>query len=164
MEGNAENKAPSGTENQLVCFLWGQRQFGIPIHQVKETLALRPVTRVFLTPAWVVGMVSVRGDILAVLDVARMAGLPPLTPGAASKIVVVGAQEKKWGVLTDQMTGVRIYRPAEFTAAKTVLPLTQPWIVGIIGGQGGPIAVLDMDLLLESEQLRALTGGKEETL
>jgi purine-binding chemotaxis protein CheW len=149
-------------ENQLVCFFWGEKEFGIPIQQVKETLALRPITRVFLTPPHVLGVVNLRGDILAVLDLAQLGGLPPLAFRPSSKIVVVQARKRMWGVLVDEMTGVRACHDSSFVESSSVLPQTQPWVAGVLTGGLRPVAVLDMEALLCSEPLRALTGGQEE--
>ena len=41
---------------RLVCFELAGRRFGSPIADVKETLAWKAPTRVFLTPAWVAGV------------------------------------------------------------------------------------------------------------
>ena len=38
-----------------------------------------PITRVFLTPPWLSGIINLRGDIVAVIDLARFMDLPPVT-------------------------------------------------------------------------------------
>lgn len=147
----------------LVCFLWGDRQMGIPIAQVKETLALRPLTRVFLTPPFVLGVVSVRGDILAVLDLASLMDLSPLHYGGDGKIVVVQSERRRWGVLVNSMTGVRDCPPERLSPTNNLLPQAPPWLAGILTGDDGvPIGVLDMRLLLESEPLQNLLGDKHD--
>lgn len=148
--------------DQLVCFLWGAREFGIPISQVKETLALRPVTRVFLSPPYVLGAVNLRGDILAVLDLAQLSGLAPLSFLPSSKIVVVRARDRMWGMLVDEMTGVRRCPQSGFADSSDVLPQAQPWVAGMLSTGDRPVAVLDMEALLDSEPLRALTGAQED--
>lgn len=146
---------------QIVCFLWGKRQMGIPIDQVKETLAIRPLTRVFLTPPFVLGVVNVRGNILAVLDLAQLMGLNNLHFGGESKIVVVEAQGRKWGVLVDSMTGVRESPAEQLTPASTLLPQAPQWLRSVLTGQDSTIGILDMNLLLETEALQKLIGKKE---
>lgn len=158
-----EKRTSSFLAEQLVCFLWGDRQMGIPIAQVKETLALRPLTRVFLTPRFVLGVVNVRGDILAVLDLASLMGLPPLHYGGDAKIVVVQSQRRRWGVLVDSMTGVRDCPQGSLSQTNNLLPQAPPWLAGVLTGEdGAPVGILDMSLLLETEALRKLLGDEDD--
>src|SRR5687767_6609044 len=104
----------------LVCFHVAGRQLGCPIQSVKETLALRPLTRVFLTPPWVAGIMNLRGDVVAVIDLAAFLGLgrTPLT--AATRIVLARAGERSAGFLVDRLADPR----AVDLAALEVVPAT----------------------------------------
>src|SRR5262249_1637412 len=73
----------------LVSFDVRGQRLGCPIAQVKETIVVRPITRVFLTPAWVAGIINLRGDIVAVLDFAVLLGLGPTLPQPETRIVIV---------------------------------------------------------------------------
>lgn len=141
---------------QLVCFLWDSHEMGIPIIQVKETLASRPMTRVFLTPPFVMGVVNVRGEILAVLDLARLMGLSPVKYRQESKIIVVKAKGRKWGILVDSMTGVKTLADGRKSEAKELFPQAPMWLTGVLSYEGVSIGILDMESLINTEDLQAL--------
>lgn len=60
---------------KLLCFHVAGQDFGLPIAAVKETLAERPLTRLFLVPSFVAGLINLRGEVVAVLDLAALLGL-----------------------------------------------------------------------------------------
>ncbi len=141
-------------EQQFVCFFWGSQKMCIPIHQVKETLATRPLTKVFLTPSFVMGIFNLRGEILALLDLARLLGLPALNYGPDSKIIIVKINGLKWGVLVDTMTGVRRFPPECITPAKDLFPRTPLWLAGVVSHEQSSLGILDMASFLETDACR----------
>ena len=131
--------------SNLVCFeLRGQR-VGCPIAGVKETIVVRPITRVFLTPPWVSGIINLRGDVVAVLDLAAFLGLGRTVPQPETRIVIVRSGSKVAGLLVD-----RLDPPPPTLAAELAGLLT-----GVATLPGGtPLAVLDLAKLFDSERLR----------
>jgi purine-binding chemotaxis protein CheW len=61
---------------KLLCFHVAGQDFGVPIAAVKETIPERPLTRLFLVPPFVAGLINLRGEVVAVLDLATLLGLP----------------------------------------------------------------------------------------
>lgn len=60
---------------KLLCFHVAGQDFGVPIAAVKETIPERPLTRLFLVPSFVAGLINLRGEVVAVLDLAAMLSL-----------------------------------------------------------------------------------------
>ena len=57
-------------EVQLVVFRLGKEEFGVNIHQVREIVRLVPITPIPRAPDFIEGVVNLRGQILAVMDLA----------------------------------------------------------------------------------------------
>ena len=53
---------------QLVVFRLGKEEFGVQILQVQEIILLSPITRVPKTPAFVEGVINLRGEIIPVVN------------------------------------------------------------------------------------------------
>ena len=66
---------------RLVCFDLRGQELALPIGDVRETLPVQPITRVFLTPACLAGVFSLRGDIVPVIDLGVLLGLPQTVIG-----------------------------------------------------------------------------------
>jgi purine-binding chemotaxis protein CheW len=141
---------------KLVCFDLGGQEYAAPIEDVKETITLRPISRVFLTPPWVAGIVNLRGDVLAVLDLALMLGMSRTVPGDDSRIVVARVDGRRAGVLVDAMRELRELDldalqppPPTLDAAAAALMLGLATVEG-----GKPLRVLDLRRVLDAEGLR----------
>ncbi len=63
----------------------------MPIAAVKETIPERPLTRLFLVPPFVAGLINLRGEVVAVLDLAALLGLSRPSEGGrrASRNIVI---------------------------------------------------------------------------
>jgi purine-binding chemotaxis protein CheW len=73
---------------QLVAFSAGESDFAIEIHRLKEVIQPVPITIVPRAPAFLDGVIDVRGAILPVIDLRRRFGLTP-APGAREKFLIV---------------------------------------------------------------------------
>lgn len=97
--------AVADAEHQLLAFELAGGRYALPVERVREIARLRPVTPVPRTPPDVLGVVSLRGEIVQVVDLARRLGVES-APGPAGRIVVVYAGDA--GV-----AGLRVERVTE---------------------------------------------------
>ena len=93
--------------SRLVCFFLGGREFAAPIEQVRETVALRPITPLFGTPECVLGIINLRGNVVAVLDPAVMLGLPRANTAPSQRIVIIDADGKQAGLRVEALGAIR---------------------------------------------------------
>lgn len=154
----------SGQAQELVCFGLDDQELGVAIEEVKETIELKPITRLFLVPEFVAGLINLRGDVVAVIDLARLLGLQPRMPSADSRIVILrsraAGKPAVAGLLVDRLTEVRaIDRAALRPPPATVSPDAASFMAGVSrtgeGAQARPLLVLDLAKVLECEPLRA---------
>jgi len=144
----------------LVCFSLHEQEYGVAIADVKETLALRPIVRMFLTPDWLAGIMNLRGDVVAVIDLARFLGMPATIAGDDCRIVVVRHKTLTAGVLVDHMSEVRVVNDEQVTATPATIPTETAAVMrGIATVPSGAVRVLDVAALFESERVRALQRG-----
>jgi purine-binding chemotaxis protein CheW len=141
---------------KVICFTLAGQDVAIPIGQVKETIVLRPITRVFLTPRWVAGLVNLRGDVVAVLDLAALLDVGRTTPGDDTRIVVAQADGKRAGLLVDRLDESRAIDPARLAPPPpTLSPETAELCAGVVTREdGSPLLVLDMPRLFACERLK----------
>ena len=158
----------SGETAKLVCFYLQNQEYAADIREIKETLVMRPITRVFLTPPWLSGIINLRGDVVAVLDLAQLLGLPPALITDDSRIIVARYEKKKAraklvGLIADQLGELRdieleSLEPPPATLAEQTLELLR----GIATVEGGKaLRVLDIATLFESERLNTFRRTTE---
>jgi chemotaxis signal transduction protein len=157
---------------KLLCFQAGGQTFGAPIRSVKETLPERPLTRVFLVPEFVAGLMNLRGEVVAVLDLSRLLGLPSPARGRSSDgaIVILRGLESQsaarsskaaCGLWVDRLDGVRdVADEAVASPPVTLDPSTASYLSAIAAsdpnqtGLPRPVLILDPERILGCEQLR----------
>lgn len=140
--------------DRYVCFRLGGQEFAIPIGDVKETIRPRPVTPVFHTPDFVLGLVNLRGEVVAVLDVARILGLGPTDIGSESRIVVV-KRGPKAGIVVDALSEVRTIDPEEIRPPPATLDRQIAlYLRGVVALEAGPVAVIDLEHVFDADELK----------
>jgi purine-binding chemotaxis protein CheW len=151
---------PGADALHLVCFDLHGQEYGVAIAGVKETLAIRPIARMFLTPDWLAGIMNLRGDVIAVIDLARFLGMPSVVSGDDGRVVVLRHGNVVAGVLVDRMAGVRVIALDRVAPPPATIPAeTASLLHGIATVDGGAVRVLDVAALFESERVRDLQRG-----
>ncbi len=117
-EADAGPAAPE--EVEVLAFRLGKEAYGVPVERVREVLRMRDITPVPHTPEFVLGVTSLRGKVLPVVDIGKRLGVSPGTRDDRSRIVVVSMENEETGMLVDRMTGVvripaEAFRPAPET-------------------------------------------------
>jgi chemotaxis signal transduction protein len=151
----------AAAEASLVCFRLAGRRFACRITDVKETIAVKPITRVFLTPPWVSGIINLRGDILAVVDLAAFLELGRTPVGADTRIVIARSAERTAGFLVERLDDTRAADLDSLEPAPTgVDGEVAALLAGVVTLPGGePLAVLDLGRVLRSPRLAVSSGG-----
>ena len=90
---------------QLVVFSLGEEEYALPITQVHEIIRWTDPRSVASDEAWVRGVISLRGKIVPVYDLAARLGLHAERPEHA-KIVIVQTSTDMAGVIVDDVEEV----------------------------------------------------------
>jgi purine-binding chemotaxis protein CheW len=92
---------------QLLTFELAGAPYALPVECVREIVRIRPITPVPRVPEDVRGVISLRGEIVQVVDLRRRLGLEPVEPGRRSRVIVVhGGDGQVTGLLVDAVIEV----------------------------------------------------------
>jgi purine-binding chemotaxis protein CheW len=153
-EGEAER-------TKLVCFLLQGQEYAADIHFVKESLTLRPITRVALTPGWLAGVINLRGDVVAIIDLSLFLTMPQTQTGTNTRIVVARHEGRRVGFLCDKLCDLRTLDLGAMQVPPTTLDSSSTSILsGVLTLDGGhALRVLDLGALFESPELASFRRG-----
>jgi len=136
-----------------VCFLAHGQEFAAPVADVLETTPLRPLTRVFHAEPFLAGVMSLRGEIVCVLDLGIFVGLGPTT--MASNVVLVRLGARRAGLLAERLSEVRELDPRLLGPVPQAISDEQaPFFQGVISLDHGPVILLDLERIFADERLR----------
>lgn len=149
-------------EIQLLIFSLANEEFACRTNQVKEITKMLETIKMPRAPAYIKGVINLRGKVIAVIDLARQLGLPSSEPGEENRIIVAEVQDNIVGLLVDSASEVlRIStKNIEPTPAVIENKIDTRYIQGI-GRIGSRLFVLlDLNKVLSSEEMESV---EEET-
>jgi purine-binding chemotaxis protein CheW len=157
-----ESPGGQGASLRLVCFELHAQELALPIADVRETLPVPPITRVFLTPPCLAGVFSLRGDIVPVIDLGALLGLPSTAVGSDSKIVVIDCAAGVAGIVVDRLRDLRTVEPPLEPPPANLSGEVAGLLAGVVATATGSVRVLDARAVLTVEPLRALARSDAE--
>ncbi len=90
---------------QLVVFAVGNEEYALAIGEVQEIIRFVEPRTVSSDAEWILGVISLRGRIIPVCDLAKRLGVPR-GEAQAAKIIVVESADHTVGIVVDDVTEV----------------------------------------------------------
>ncbi|WP_425614085.1 chemotaxis protein CheW [Anatilimnocola sp. NA78] len=100
------NQPVSGSELQFASFQVGDLLLGIDIHQVQEINRNLNLTPVPHAPDAVQGVINLRGEVVTVIDLRRVLGLPAAEFTRSTSNVIIKHTGEQVGLLVDKVAEV----------------------------------------------------------
>lgn len=164
MEKSRDGALTGQEPRQLVVFELADETYGVDIYQVREIIRVPDVTKIPKTPAFVEGVINLRGGVIPVLDLRRRFDMPSFDGSDDARIVIVELGQHLVGMRVDRVTEVlrveagRVEPPSPY-----VTSVDSRFVVGIARLGEELVILLDLDLLLHDDEKRQL-GKMAETL
>ncbi len=93
-------------EIEMLSFRIGGEEYAVMVADVREVMKVRDLTLVPNVPDHILGVTSLRGTMLPVLDLCKRLGLAAGDRGEKARIIVVNTDEEDVGLMVDRVTGV----------------------------------------------------------
>jgi len=78
---------------QLLSFELDDSPYAVPVERVREIVRMRPITPVPRVPVSVRGVISLRGQIIEVIDICHRLELAPIELNRRTRIIVVNLED-----------------------------------------------------------------------
>lgn len=141
--------------------------FAVEASRVREILDLVPITAVPAAPAFVGGLINVRGRVVPLADLRVMFGMERPEPDEDTRIVVmevdIDGEPTIAGILADKVHDVTDIEAASIEEAPKVGMRWRPEFVKGIGKRnGGFIIIPDMERIFETPGGRSPSAAASE--
>lgn len=127
--------------------------FGIPKSAAHEVILARGMAPVPCTPPFIAGVVSLRGEMIAILDLPAFLGIGQLERNAKQPILVVKGKGMTLGLLADEVEAEADYLDGKLDPTINS-NISNHFLTGIHEGR---VTVLDIDAILGDTAL--IVGG-----
>jgi purine-binding chemotaxis protein CheW len=149
--------AATEDERQFVVFRLGVELYGVEISRVHEIVRMQTITRVPGSPAFVEGVINLRGSVIPVIDLRLRLNLPAAAHTRASRITVVEIGNLVVGLVVDEVSEVLRINPALVEPPGPVVAgIESEYLQGIARLPERLVVLLDLDHVLAREERRAL--------
>jgi purine-binding chemotaxis protein CheW len=151
--------APAGELLDLLEFRLAGERYAVETRYVSEVHPLRDLTPLPGTPAFVRGIVNLRGRILPVYDLKKFFALPELGVTDLHRVLVVNGGDFEIGLLADVVVGVRALPATSLSPPlPTLSAIAAEYLKGISEER---LVVLDLARLLSDPRIVVNDGDNE---
>ena len=114
MTGDDRSEVTASETISLLKFHVGGEIFAIRVLEINEITVMRKMVQVPKSPPFVNGVINLRGDVITVIDLAKVFGNPPEPVTELTRIVIVEVDGQKSGFQVDHIIGIEHLRSALF--------------------------------------------------
>ncbi len=153
---------------KFLTFLMANEKYGLEILKVREIIGMMDVTTVPTTPAFVRGVINLRGKVIPVVDLRLKFGIEAKVDTQRTCIIVVQiahpGQEMIMGIIVDEVSDVldidqtQIEPPPSFGGN-----IRTDFILGMGKVDQKVLTMLDIDRVLSEHEIALVESSAEKT-
>ncbi len=91
---------------ELLAFWVSNEEYAVDIREIHEIMKVPELTEVPRAPAFLIGLISLRGTVVPILDLRLILGLSVTDVSRSSRVLVLSAGGEPVGILFDRVTSV----------------------------------------------------------
>lgn len=147
------------TSMELLTFRLSDQDYAIDIKSVREIRSWTRATQLPHAPAYMKGVINLRGTVLPVMDLAARLGLPSPEQSARSVIIVVRQNDAMAGLLVDAVSDIvtltadEMQSPPEMSTTGTTKATGVVRCLAVIDDQ--MIRILDLACIITTPEIVA---------
>jgi purine-binding chemotaxis protein CheW len=146
---------------QFLTFTLGDEEYGIDILKVQEIKGYSAVTRIPRAPAYVKGMINLRGTIVPVIDLRNKFGLEAKACDQFTVIIVVLVRGRTLGMIVDTVSDVLNIARTDVQAPPDFSSSIDTSFISGMGKSGNKLIILvDVEKVLGVDELQAIESAQ----
>jgi len=121
-----------------------EEHYAIEVSKIKEIVRIpESITRVPNAPAYVCGVINLRGTVIPVMDIAVKMNRGKIERRGESRIVVIEEEDIVFGILVDSVREVRTVNVDQIESAESIdSVISKEYLQGIVRTKDGDLIVL----------------------
>ena len=162
-EPGADKVTFTGDTQQFLTFALGGEEYGVEILKIQEIKGFSAITPLPNAPAYVKGVLNLRGTIVPIVDLRKKFGLPGVEYTKFTVIVVVQVQGQTMGFIVDAVSDVLTVAGTDIQATPDLHgQVDTTSLTGLAKAGEKLVILLDIDKVLNAaETLRsAVAAGR----
>ena len=150
-------EAQSNVTNRWVTFKLDNETYGIDVMQIREVLRGTEISPVPGAPPFVLGIINLRGNVVAIVDTRSRFGLPAHKMDDASRILILESGDYVVGFLVDSVHEVVELKSSSIEPAPDTGSATATrFITGLCNREEGLLILVDAQKMLSEDECAEL--------
>jgi purine-binding chemotaxis protein CheW len=139
---------------ELLVFTLGQEEYGIDILKVQEIRGYEAVTRIANAPAFIKGVVNLRGSIVPIVDMRIKFGLGEPVYDAFTVVIILNIFQRTVGVVVDGVSDVIQLAEDELRDPPEFGSVVETTYIEGLGTKGERMVIIvDIERLMSSAEM-----------
>lgn len=151
----------NGSLVQFVGFSLADVDYAFEIRRIQEIILMPPITRIPQMPAWIEGLINLRGSVIPIVSLRRRFDLEERQTDDETRIIVLNVGTKTVGVVVDSVSRVMKLSPLQIQPPPlTIDAIERSTLQGVARVEDKLVVILDVDRMFPLEHLK--TGNSAE--
>lgn len=145
---------------QVIVFSLGEERYGVEISQVKEIILPTQITRIPNVPAFVEGVLNLRGQIATIINLRKRLGKESKKNDENTRIIVIEYNSATIGMMVDSVSEVKYLSSENIEEIPKFLALRDDskFLKGVGKLEDGLLTLMDLKELFSEEELKEIRG------
>jgi purine-binding chemotaxis protein CheW len=162
--GTSASQLAGAETSQYLTFTLGTEIFAVPIAPIREIIEFRELTAIPMTPAFLCGVLNLRGAVVPVIDLSARFGRKRISVQRRTCIIIVEVELEDGlhplGIVVDAVNEVLEADPAHIESKPSFgSGLRADFVAGILNLAGRFVVMLDLARVLSAAELEHLIGA-----
>ena len=159
--GMAATAERVGRAGKYLTFGLGEQAYGLEILKVREIIGMVPITPVPGTPAFVRGVINLRGKVIPVADLRAKFSMAATEQTDETCIIVVQVRGMEMGMVVDRVQEVQNIAEGDIEDTPSFgTDIDTDFILGMGKANGQVTILLEISRVLTGEDMTAMTGSE----
>jgi purine-binding chemotaxis protein CheW len=146
--------ARDGSGNEYLAFTLGSEDYGIDILKVQEIRGYETVTRIANAPAFIKGVINLRGIIIPVVDMRIKFQLGQATYDQFTVVIILNIGGRVMGMVVDSVSDVTTLTPDQVKPAPEMgTTFGSEYLIGLGTLDERMLILIDIDKLMSSPEM-----------
>lgn len=140
----------AGNHRQLLTFSLDSEEYALDIEAIREIIKPREITEIPRAPKHILGILSLRGQVIPIYDLKQRLKLGRAVVSANSRIIVCQHEEQVAGLLVDGITQVvRIAKDGVEATPANIAGVDRSLLLGVGRCQGRFLVLLNLPNIID---------------
>lgn len=149
------DKSKNSDSRRFLEFYLGKESYAVGLLKVKEVITQPEVTPIPKSPAYVCGLINLRGLVLTVIDLRKKLGIQPSADTSQTAVIIFDLEDRMIGVVVDSIQKVLNVSEDCIKPVPDLEGQSMSHLLGILHHDEVLTMWLDPNLLLESQHRAA---------